>query len=252
MRKRTRKRKSAPVDNGVWTSLSPEEEEKKIIEMLDAHVPQAEIARKFKRNINFINGINKKRQQTLKPRDKSAASRAFKLFKEGMDVLDVAIELGIEAPEAEVYLVQYWRLRASDDFSALYNDLGSRLGEFIAAFKEMSSKGITVDQAIEIKNLSSKVHELRSHYGSLTSEIARLSTEIPQMRERRDSLTNQLGNVNSELKNRMAINVQLKHEYNDLNSMPSKETLRSKKLNKLPKKRGDQLCHLGLNKCLPH
>jgi hypothetical protein len=219
MRKRTRKRKSAPVDNGVWTSLSPEEEEKKIIEMLDAHVPQAEIARIFKRNINFITEKNKKRQQSLKLRVKSSASQAFKLFKEDKNVLDVAIELGIDAPEEEDYLAQYWRLRALDDFYAVYKDLGPRLGEFIAAFKEMSSKGITVDQAIEIRNLSSKVHELRSHYSSLTNENARLSTEIPQMREQRVDLTNQLANLNSELNNRMAINKQLKHEYDDLNSI---------------------------------
>lgn len=219
MKKKTRRRKSKISDTIDWTSLSPEEEEKKIIELLDAHVNQAEIASSAKRSVNFINEINKRRLASRKQRDKSVASQAFKLFKENKDALDVAIELGIDAPEAEAYLAQYWRLRSLDELLKYYTDLGTSLGDFIALYKDFKSRGITLDKGIEMSKISSSAGELRSQFNFLTKQIGDLSTNINQIQLQRDQLNGQVDNLESEVTRKRAMVEQLQQEYDNLNFM---------------------------------
>jgi hypothetical protein len=219
MKKKTQRRKSKIADTIDWTSLSPEEEEKKIIELLDAHVNQAEIASAAKRSVNHINEINQRRLASRKPRDKSMASQAYKLFKENKDVLDVAIELGIEAPEAEEYLAQYWRLRYLNELLKFYADLGTSLGDFVAVYKEFKAKGISLDKAIEMSKISSSMRELRAQFNFLTKQKGDLSINVNQIQLQREQLTDQVYNLKSEITQKSAMVEQLRQKYDNLNSM---------------------------------
>ena len=220
MNKNSRKRKSVLLAREDFDSLSPEDQEKKIIEMLDAHVPINKIAQIASRGVKAIMEIRDRHQQSLKPRTKSLASQAFELFRQGKNVLYVAIELGIEAAEAENYLSQYWRLSRLDVLWNLYNNLGeTELKEFILTYNHLRSRGITVDQAIEMRNLMLKVNEIQDLFNSLIKEKAQLESDLPYIRQQRDQLVSQVGNSNFELNKKEQMVMQIRQEYENLISI---------------------------------
>jgi hypothetical protein len=57
----------------------------------------------------------------VKP-EKSKAARAFELFLQGKQSVEVAIELDMSADEVEELHVQYWRLSRLDDLEDLYHE----------------------------------------------------------------------------------------------------------------------------------
>jgi transcriptional regulator len=54
--------------------------------------------------------------------EKSKDSRAFELFLQGKQSVEVAIELDMPADQVEELHVQYWRLSKLDDLEILYHE----------------------------------------------------------------------------------------------------------------------------------
>jgi hypothetical protein len=54
--------------------------------------------------------------------EKSKAARAYELFLQGKQSVEVAIELDMSADEVEELHVQYWRLSKLDDLETLYHE----------------------------------------------------------------------------------------------------------------------------------
>ncbi|MEP6575425.1 MAG: hypothetical protein ABJB85_03240 [Nitrososphaerota archaeon] len=202
MRKKSRRSNSTrppPKTNDEFTPMSDEEEEKEIIKMLDARVPTNKIAKVRHVSVTRIVEINKRRKESRKPRQKSISSDAFKLFKDGKSALDVAIELGIEGDEVEIYWHQYLHLANIAELTKIYSETGTDLSDFLAFFHDMKVKGLTFEHLIELRNVSNNIHELSQTQINLTNQVVNLQNLVASLSQQRDQLNIQIQNVNSEL-----------------------------------------------------
>lgn len=140
----------------------------------------------------------------------------------------MAIDLELEAYEVEAYQDQYWRLRNLNDLIALHKAVGPKLPDFLAAFNNLTSKGFTIDQAIDLRNLSSTASELKREMNTLSFEKRSIMTQLFQMHHLKGELNDQLDNSKYELF-KMRQNVkQLRQEYQDLNDMVVNFIMREK------------------------
>jgi transposase len=96
-----------------------------VIELYDQGKTRRQIAEavhmSFKDIADIINEYTGEEKQANKP-EKSEDSRAFELFLQGKQSVEVAIELDMPADKVEELHVQYWRLSKLDDLEILYHE----------------------------------------------------------------------------------------------------------------------------------
>ena len=147
----------------------------------------AEIAHmSFKDIADVINEHNGEDKQVNNP-EKSKDSRAFELFLQGEQSVEVAIELDIPADKVEELHVQYWRLSKLDNLEILYHEAEYSLSLLLRLHNILKDKRITRDKDISdlielandgIPNLRARFEELLNQVTALEKEKSALGTEI--------------------------------------------------------------------------
>jgi hypothetical protein len=120
-------------------------------------------------------------------KSQSKDARAFELFLQGKQSVEVAIELDMSADEVEELHVQYWRLSKIDDLEALYHEAKYSLSLLLQLFKILKVNRITKDKdiydLIELANnglpsLRNRYEDLLNHLTALENKKVALGTEI--------------------------------------------------------------------------
>jgi transposase len=145
----------------------------------------------FKDIADIINEyIGEDKKQVNKP-EKSKDSRAFELFLQGKQSVEVAIELDIPADKVEELHVQYWRLSKLDDLEILYHEVEYSLSLFLQLHKILKDNRITKDKDISdlielandgLPNLSARFEVLLNQVTALENEKNSLSAEVLGLR----------------------------------------------------------------------
>jgi arsenate reductase-like glutaredoxin family protein len=126
----------------------------------------------FKDIANIINEYTGENKQVNKA-EKSKDARAFELFLQGKQSVEVAIELDMPADKVEELHVQYWRLSKLDNLEILYHEAEYSLSLLLQLFKILKDNRITKDKDI---------HDL----------IELANNGLPSLRNRHEDLLNQL------------------------------------------------------------
>ena len=126
----------------------------------------------FKDIADVINEYTGEDIQVNKP-EKSKDARAFELFLQGKQSVEVAIELDMPADKVEELHVQYWRLSKLDDLEILYHEAKYSLSLLLQLYKILKDNRIIKDKDI---------HDLL--------ELA--NNDLPSLRNRHEDLLNQL------------------------------------------------------------
>jgi hypothetical protein len=122
---------------------------------------------------------------------KSKDARAFELFLQGKQSVEVAIELDMPADKVEELHVQYWRLSKLDNLEILYHEAEYSLSLLLRLHNRLKDKRITKDNDISdlieiandgLPNLRARFEMLLNQVATLDSEKAVLRTEILGMR----------------------------------------------------------------------
>ena len=144
----------------------------------------------FKDIADIINEYTGEDKQVNKL-EKSKDSRAFELFLQGKQSVEVAIELDMPADKVEELHVQYWRLSKLDNLEILYHETEYSLSLLLRLHNILKDKRITRDKDISnlielandgLPNLRARFEELLNQVATLDSEKAVLRTEILGMR----------------------------------------------------------------------
>jgi hypothetical protein len=111
--------------------------------------------------------------------EKSKTARAFELFLQGKQSVEVAIELNMSADDVEELHVQYWRLSKLDDLEALYHEAKYSLSLLLRLYKTLKDKRIIKDKDIyDIIELASYgLPTLRNRHGDLLNQLRALENE---------------------------------------------------------------------------
>ena len=120
--------------------LSKKEKEKLVVKLANEGKTTREIAKEVHISLKSIGQILNKvtgddeaeKEQRLK--DKSEYAQAFKMFKDGLPLEDVAIELDVESPTILCYYEDYLKLVNMGRLITLYHELKDDLPLFYSAF----------------------------------------------------------------------------------------------------------------------
>jgi transposase len=139
----------------------------------------------FKDIANVINEYTGEDKSANKP-EKSKDARAFELFLQGKQSVEVAIELDMPADKVEELHVQYWRLSKLDNLEILYHEAEYSLSLLLRLHNILRDKRITKDKDISdlielandgLPNIRAKFEVLLNQVTALEDERAALSTE---------------------------------------------------------------------------
>ena len=140
----------------------------------------------FKDLADIIREYTGEDKQVNKP-EKSKDARAFELFLQGKQSVEVAIELDMPADKVEELHVQFWRLSKLDNLELLYHEAEYSLSLLLRLHNTLKDKRITKDKDISdlielanngLPNLRARFEMLLNQVTALENEKAALSTEI--------------------------------------------------------------------------
>jgi hypothetical protein len=123
--------------------------------------------------------------------EKSKDARAFELFLQGKQSVEVAIELDMPADKVEELHIQYWRLSKLDNLEILYHEAEYSLSLLLRLHNILKDKRITKDKDISdsielanagLPNLRARFEMLLDQVTTLENEKNSLSTEILGLR----------------------------------------------------------------------
>ena len=120
-----------------------------------------------------MNTLAKIKKQVNKP-EKSKDARAFELFLQGKQSVEVAIELDMPADHVEELHVQYWRLSKLDDLELLYHGVKYLLPLLLQLHDLLKDNRITKDKDIcELIELGSQgLPDIRIRFEELLNQVA--------------------------------------------------------------------------------
>ena len=108
--------------------------------------------------------------------DPSVTSKAFSMFKDGKNRIDVAIALNLESFDVKSLFHDYLELSNLDDLVITYDYLGSNLSIFLDLFEMMREEGILNQLAItRFVQAAGKLARLEEECLSLCEQIGMLN-----------------------------------------------------------------------------
>jgi hypothetical protein len=122
---------------------------------------------------------------------KSKDARAFELFLQGKQSVEVAIELDMPADKVEELHVQYWRLSKLDDLEILYHEAKYSLSLLLQLHDILKDNRITKDKDIRelielakygLPDIRNRFEEMLNQVSVLEKEKVALNTEILGLR----------------------------------------------------------------------
>jgi hypothetical protein len=190
-----------------FASLNQHQKKVLVIQLYEQSKTRRQIAEVAHMSFKDVASVIKKHtgeasDSVAKP-ERSKAARAFELFLNGKQSIEVAIELDMSADEVEELHVQYWRLSKLDDLEELYHEAKYSLSLFLQLFKILKDKRITKDEDIYgiIELARYGLPTLRNRHEDLLDQVRTLQGEKAALINEIQGLRNSI-HTNNELINR--------------------------------------------------
>jgi hypothetical protein len=101
--------------------------------------------------------------------------KAYKLFNEGKNPLEVAAELNLPGPQVQEYYVEYWNLRRMYNLVTVYHEIQNSIGYSLKLFRLGKQEGLTPEQIMKLIQMADSIHKLQEKLQHLQSEVLDIS-----------------------------------------------------------------------------
>lgn len=130
------------------------------------------------------------------------STKAYKLFAEGKNPLQVSIELNLRAPETQVLYKEYLDLRRMHFLSNLFDELGNEgLSSLIQLYNACRAQQISNVQIIDyLQTFENHLPAVKIQYNRLQTEVFELTAKKQQFESEIYSLNNAIGSSLNFLK----------------------------------------------------
>ncbi len=183
--------------------LKREEKERLVIQLAEAGKSTRHIAQVVHISLKDIGTIIRKHTGEdfdCQGSGKSLYSRAFRLFKEGKNLVDVAITLDMEADEVLGMYSDYLRLLNLDKLITIYNEMGDDIHLLEHLYHGLKSEGLGNKQdIINIVQMEGKLKSLNCELYAVAADIGRLNSTKFQLERDVDELTRKIGDYDDML-----------------------------------------------------
>jgi Trp operon repressor len=120
-----------------------------------------------------------------KLKEKSHYAQCFQMFKDGKSLIDVVIDLDMEADIVKTHYSDYLDLRNMKNLESIYKDIKNDFSLFIHLYRrikkeELNKQDITeiLENQKELKDLENRVRLFNEHIVDLQSQRSQLEREI--------------------------------------------------------------------------
>jgi hypothetical protein len=125
--------------------------------------------------------------------------KAYKLFDEGKNPLEVAAELNLPGPQVQQFYVEYWKLKHMHQLFNVYQEIQNSIGYFLKLFRLGKKEGITPEQIIIFIQMTDKIHNLKEKFQQLQSEVVDIEMKKSNGKEQLKTLQNEIEAVQEKL-----------------------------------------------------
>ena len=166
--------------------MSRDEKERRVIDLyFNQGKTTREIIKELRVSPNYVSAILKKEEEknnnnivTNKQQQPSSprAIRAYELFSNGKNPLQVAIALRIRQSEADKYNREYWKLKGSDKLNTIHIETNGNIWSFWKLYQELiKKKGMSIEQVVNAVDIAiNKLPYMESLYKQVEDEVNKL------------------------------------------------------------------------------
>ena len=132
--------------------------------------------------------------------------KAYKLFDEGKNPLEVAAELNLPGPHVHQFYVEYLNLRRMHKLVTIFQEIQDSMGYFLKLFRLGKEKGITPEQIMKLIQISDSIYKLHDKLERLQNEVLDISRrkavgqeELKNLHKETSAIQEKLNLVNKTL-----------------------------------------------------
>jgi DNA-binding CsgD family transcriptional regulator len=213
--------------------LSKEEKEKRVIDLYyNQGKTYHEIVKELKVSPNYVSAVLKKHEEEenaaaitkikhKQQEDKTSKEVAsFKLFSEGKNTIEVAIELKLSAEEVTQFYKGFLKLKGLYKFGIIYEEYKGRIPRLLKLCSEAEKEGISTEQLVKLSELAnennpvglSQLEKQRQWYlneiRDMETERCEIEKEIHRLKAEKEKYENVLFLRKSEI---LTLKYQLEH-----------------------------------------
>ena len=118
--------------------------------------------------------------------------KAYKLFEEGKNPLEVAAQLNLPGPQVQQFYVEYWRLKQMHQLFNVYQEIQNSIGYFLKVVRLGKKEGLTPEQIIIFIQMADKIQDLKEKFQQLQSEVLDISIRKSVGKEELKDLHNEI------------------------------------------------------------
>jgi hypothetical protein len=118
--------------------------------------------------------------------------KAYKLFDEGKNPLEVAAELNLPGPQVQQFYVEYWNMRRMYKLVSIYQETQDSMSYFLKLFRLGKEKGVTPEQIMKLVQMADSIHKLQEKFQQLQSEISGISKSKTVAKDQLKGLHNEI------------------------------------------------------------
>jgi hypothetical protein len=161
-----------------------------------------EIVKELKVSPNFINAVLKKHEEQENKTSREVAS--FKLFSEGKNTIEVAIQLKLSDEEVTQFYNGFFKLKGLYKFGIIYEEHRHHIPRLLKLCSEAQKEGINTGQLVKLSELANEnnpvgltqLEKLRIWH---LNEIRGMETELHRMKAEKEKYENVLFLLKSEI-----------------------------------------------------
>jgi DNA repair ATPase RecN len=144
--------------------------------------------------------------------------KAYKLFDEGKNPLEVAAKLNLPGPQVQRFYIEYLNLRQIYKLVTIYQENKDSIGYFLKLFRLGKEKGFTPEQIINLIQMADSIHKLQEELQQLQSEVLDISISKSVAKDQLKDLHKEIEAVREKLN---LVNEAFKVKYEELKEVCS-------------------------------
>jgi hypothetical protein len=166
--------------------LTRQEKERLVINLYNQGKTIREISKEVRISFRDIGAILRKEsgEEQNEKQSLSQSSRAYSLFSEGKEPIEVAIALGLTESETTKYYEEYLNLKQMYDLQMVFEELGGDIAHFLKLYKLSKDAHMKSEHVVNLLQMSNEyLPFLEQKYKKLRNEINFLESEKQRSRD---------------------------------------------------------------------
>jgi hypothetical protein len=170
--------------------LTRKEKERLVIDLYNQNKTYREIAKEVRICPRDIGIILKKASGEMEEKQEkeklslSPSAQAYRLYSEGMTLLEVAIALDLNESEATKYYEEYLDLKQMYELRMIYEEIGGDILQFLKLFRILKKERINSQHIVNLLRIANNdLSELERRYHRLKRDIVLLELEKQKLEQ---------------------------------------------------------------------